>query len=179
LEEGDEHGMPEPVIHSAGECLGLDVVDFDRAMAFMSGQLRPSTKPLGLSLGDRACIVLGLQLDVRVLTAEHLWSRLDVGIDIQVIRLGWFHYRTLSAWAQVGAGTWKARGIVRRSLKRCSSRLSPSWKRLRSQRSVLEMWLYEVSAGQEHVSTDELREHAGQAQDGSGQDAEEESAKHG
>lgn len=78
--------MPEPEIHSALEGLGLDVVDFDRAMAFASGLLRPATKPHGLSLGDRACIALGLQQDKRVVTAEHIWSRLDLVIDVQVIR---------------------------------------------------------------------------------------------
>ncbi len=81
-----EHGMPEPVIHSALEGLGLEVVDFDRAMAYLGGQLWPPTKSLGLSLADRACIALGQQLGMPVITADHLWSRLDVGVDVQVIR---------------------------------------------------------------------------------------------
>jgi len=81
-----EHGMPEPAIHSALESLGLDVVDFGRVLAYMGGLLRPPTKALGLSLGDRACIALGLHLGRPVITADHLWSQLDVGVDIQVIR---------------------------------------------------------------------------------------------
>ena len=81
-----EHGMPEPVIQSALEGLGLRVIDFDRAMAYRCGMLRSMTKTLGLSLGDRACIALGMQRDTAVVTADRAWSQLDLGIDVRVIR---------------------------------------------------------------------------------------------
>ena len=81
-----EHGMPEPLIQSALEGLGLRVIDFDRAMAYRSGMLRPLTKTLGLSLGDRACIALGMQRDTAVVTADRAWAELDLGIDVRVIR---------------------------------------------------------------------------------------------
>jgi len=42
------------------------------------------------------------------------------------------HYRTLSA----RQGIWNSTGIGRCSFKKCSSKFKPSWKRLRSQRSV-------------------------------------------
>jgi len=42
------------------------------------------------------------------------------------------HYRTLSA----RQGIWNSTGMGRCSFKKCSSRFKPSWKRLRSQRSV-------------------------------------------
>ena len=44
------------------------------------------TKKLGLSLGDRACLALGLMSNKTVVTAERLWSRLKLGVAIEVIR---------------------------------------------------------------------------------------------
>ena len=44
------------------------------------------TKKLGLSLGDRACLALGIMLKKTVVTAEHLWSRLRLDVTVEVIR---------------------------------------------------------------------------------------------
>jgi PIN domain nuclease of toxin-antitoxin system len=81
-----EHGMPEPAIHSALEGLGLKVIDLDRDLAYRAGMLRPPTKALGLSLGDRACLALGLQSDAPVVTADRVWSELELPFDVLVIR---------------------------------------------------------------------------------------------
>ena len=48
-------------------------------------RLRLLTKPLGLSLGDRACLALGKRLGIAVLTADRVWARVP-GISITVIR---------------------------------------------------------------------------------------------
>lgn len=40
----------------------------------------------GLSLGDRACLALAQRLGARAVTAERVWGRLSVAIDIQLIR---------------------------------------------------------------------------------------------
>ena len=37
-------------------------------------RLRVSTKPLGLSLGDRACLALAKRLTVPVVTADRVWA---------------------------------------------------------------------------------------------------------
>jgi ribonuclease VapC len=81
-----EGGMPEPKAISILQELDLEVVPFDTDLAFRAGALRPLTKPLGLSLGDRACIALGMQLALPVLTAERTWKSLSLPISIQVIR---------------------------------------------------------------------------------------------
>ena len=65
-----ERGMPEAAIRVALEGLGLDVHPFDGASAFSAGTLRPATRGLGLSMGDRACLTLGLSLSAPVLTAD-------------------------------------------------------------------------------------------------------------
>lgn len=48
--------------------------------------LRPATKHLGLSFGDRACLALAQKAKLPVLTADTKWAGLDIGIDIRLIR---------------------------------------------------------------------------------------------
>jgi PIN domain nuclease of toxin-antitoxin system len=59
---------------------------FDAAQAEIAGRLRPATRHLGLSLGDRACLALAITREMPVLTADRSWAGLDVGIEIEVIR---------------------------------------------------------------------------------------------
>ena len=59
---------------------------FTEADARTSGALYPATRPLGLSLRDRACLALGLRLHLPVLTADRAWSSLRVGVEIRSIR---------------------------------------------------------------------------------------------
>ena len=54
--------------------------------AVVIARLHRSTRALGLSLGDRACLGLALRLKVPALTADRTWSRLKVGVKIAPIR---------------------------------------------------------------------------------------------
>jgi len=51
-------GMPEVEIREALNVLGLEIIAFDEDQAFRAGLLSAYTQPLGLSLGDRACLAL-------------------------------------------------------------------------------------------------------------------------
>lgn len=64
----------------------VNVVAFDESLAIATGLLRPSTRHLGLSLGDRACLALAVKLGVPALTADRRWSGLDIGVEIRQIR---------------------------------------------------------------------------------------------
>lgn len=66
--------------------LDLNVLPFDGAQAEKSGGLRPLSKQLGLSLGDRCCLATALQAQARVLTADRSWADLEIGVEIEVIR---------------------------------------------------------------------------------------------
>lgn len=66
--------------------LNLQVADFDEAQARLAAYLRPRTRRAGLSLGDRACLALGLHLARPVITADRVWARLDLGIEVLLIR---------------------------------------------------------------------------------------------
>lgn len=63
-----------------------EAVPFTPEHARLVGDLVAQTSPLGLSLGDRACLALGLSLKAPVYTADRSWKTLKVGVRIQVIR---------------------------------------------------------------------------------------------
>ncbi len=81
-----DRGMPLESIRSALDGLGLEVHPFGAESAFAAGNLRPATKSLGLSLGDRACLALGKSLSRTVLTADRRWKSLALGVKVQVLR---------------------------------------------------------------------------------------------
>ncbi len=66
--------------------LPLEVHDFTSDLAYRAATLREPTRALGLSLGDRACLALGLSLGSPVLTADRIWRRLAVGVEIVLVR---------------------------------------------------------------------------------------------
>ena len=64
----------------------LEIIPFDTELANKAGALIVDTKKLGLSLGDRACLALGLARKNTVVTAEKLWSKLKLDVSVEVIR---------------------------------------------------------------------------------------------
>ena len=68
------------------QALGLVVEPFMPEDGEMAGRLWEQTRQGGLSLGDRACLSLGLRLGVSVLTSDRAWASLNLSLDIQVIR---------------------------------------------------------------------------------------------
>ena len=64
----------------------LMVVSFDDAQAMEAARLRIPTRPLGLSLADRACLALGRLRRLPVLTTDRPWRSLHISIKIDVIR---------------------------------------------------------------------------------------------
>lgn len=69
-----------------GSALVEEVIPFTAAHAKLTGDLILQTRPLGLSLGDRACLALALDLKAPVYTADRSWKKLDVGVPIHTIR---------------------------------------------------------------------------------------------
>jgi PIN domain nuclease of toxin-antitoxin system len=62
------------------------VIPFDLAQARLAGKLVAHTRPLGLSLGDRACLALALTLKAPVYTTEQTWRKLKLQVPVHVIR---------------------------------------------------------------------------------------------
>lgn len=66
--------------------LPIEQAVYDRDDARSAADLRPATRMQGLSLGDRACLALARRRNVPVLTADAVWTKLDIGVDIRLIR---------------------------------------------------------------------------------------------
>lgn len=66
--------------------LGLAVLPFTAEEAETAGRLWAQTRRHGLSLGDRACLSLGLRLNIPVLTTDRIWTKLGLPLEIRVLR---------------------------------------------------------------------------------------------
>jgi len=66
--------------------LGLTIIPFSNEHADIAADLWESTRHQGLSLGDRACLALALEQKTPVLTADRAWGRLDLDIEIRLLR---------------------------------------------------------------------------------------------
>lgn len=62
------------------------VVPFDEEQARIAGDLALETRPLGLSLGDRACLALAMALKAPVYTADTGWKKLGWSVRVHAIR---------------------------------------------------------------------------------------------
>ena len=82
----NDAGMTDKESADSFDLLNVSVIDFDRRMARSAAGLRPKTKTLGLSLGDRSCLALGIARKATVITADRAWSKLKIGAKIEVIR---------------------------------------------------------------------------------------------
>lgn len=62
-------------------------IQFNTQQAYITASLRSQTKHLGISLGDRACLALGILKNYPVYTADKIWSELNIpGLNIILIR---------------------------------------------------------------------------------------------
>ena len=63
-----------------------EVFPFSSQHARTAGSLITKTRASGLSVGDRACLALALELNAPVYTADRSWKNLKLAVPIHVIR---------------------------------------------------------------------------------------------
>lgn len=69
------------------QALGLEVVPFTVQDAEIASSLWRSSRNLGLSLADRACLALGIRHELPILTADRSWLKIrDLDAQVRVIR---------------------------------------------------------------------------------------------
>jgi ribonuclease VapC len=68
------------------QAMGLVIELFTPEDGEMAGKLWSQTRSNGLSLGDRACLALGMRLEATVLTGDRALESLMVSVDVQLIR---------------------------------------------------------------------------------------------
>jgi PIN domain nuclease of toxin-antitoxin system len=66
--------------------LGCEVADVGKALGLRAGALYATTKPYGLSLGDRVCIALAEREGLPVMTADRGWLNAPLGVEVTLIR---------------------------------------------------------------------------------------------
>lgn len=64
----------------------IEWVPFGFEDAEQAALLVPATRAHGLSLGDRACLALARTRGIAVLTGDRAWAKVDVGVEIRLIR---------------------------------------------------------------------------------------------
>lgn len=86
LQRHRSRGIPSGSLLSELMAFGFAVIDFSAHDAAIAADLFQPTRNLGLSLGDRACLALGISLGYTVLTADRVWKELSLPVKIDVIR---------------------------------------------------------------------------------------------
>jgi PIN domain nuclease of toxin-antitoxin system len=66
--------------------IGVTFEPFTPNQAELTALLWDKTRKFGLSLADRSCLALAIEKDAVVLTADRAWAKLDLGIEIQLVR---------------------------------------------------------------------------------------------
>ncbi|HLZ70041.1 MAG TPA: type II toxin-antitoxin system VapC family toxin [Dehalococcoidia bacterium] len=79
-------GLSENEIRMLVDRLSLEIIPFEKALAYQTGILLPVTQHRGLSLGDRACLALAARLGLPALTADRGWAGLQLGVAIELVR---------------------------------------------------------------------------------------------
>lgn len=78
--------MPSAAIQETMDSLEMECIALSEEQAFISGELRLISKAFGLSLGDRACLALGIEAKHPVYTADKAWAKVSTNCDVVLIR---------------------------------------------------------------------------------------------
>jgi PIN domain nuclease of toxin-antitoxin system len=81
-----ERGLSFDEVREALGGLHLDIRPLTSAQAMLIGDLRPATRSLGLSLGDRACLALAIELKAEIYTTDAALTKAEVAITATNVR---------------------------------------------------------------------------------------------
>lgn len=81
-----EHDRSPAEVLAELRVLGIVLEPLTETQANHAANLRAATRHKGLSLGDRACLGLALDRSVPCMTADRVWTELDLGIRIISVR---------------------------------------------------------------------------------------------
>jgi PIN domain nuclease of toxin-antitoxin system len=73
-----EYSTSPDILRQALAAVAATIEPFTESDADSVGRLTPPLHPLGLSLGDRACVCLALRYRAPALTAERSWTRVQL-----------------------------------------------------------------------------------------------------
>jgi Uncharacterized protein conserved in bacteria len=87
LQESTAAGVSTAGLEADLQAVGVRFHSFDTEDAACAAALWASTRKLGLSLGDRACLALAKRLRLTAYTADRAWAAVHVpGVAVRTIR---------------------------------------------------------------------------------------------
>lgn len=81
-----QHGLSADDADDDLESLNLERIPFSLSSAVRAAALSATTKRFGLSLGDRACLALAIELGHRAITTDRAWGQLDLSVPVVLAR---------------------------------------------------------------------------------------------
>lgn len=81
-----QKGVPRGLSWKRIVGLQCNVRPFTAEQGRLAAELIEVTHPLGLSLGDRACLALAIEQKCKVYTTDKAWKSLSLGIEVEVVR---------------------------------------------------------------------------------------------
>ncbi len=85
IQKARQRKIPTDQVVTGLQLLGVEIVDFTFEQAETTAELWTITKPLGLSLADRACLALAKIRNAVAVTGDKSWAEIP-GISIKIIR---------------------------------------------------------------------------------------------
>lgn len=87
LQKAMASGVPTEGLEADLRAVGVRVHAFDAEDAASAAEMWSSTRKLGLSLGDRACLALARRLHAPAYTADRAWTAVKVpGVTVRAVR---------------------------------------------------------------------------------------------
>jgi PIN domain nuclease of toxin-antitoxin system len=81
-----DEGLSAAEAEDAAEQLRCQVFEADRHRSAMAALLHEKTKRTGISLGDRYCLQLAMELGVPALTTDRRWASLGLDVQVEMLR---------------------------------------------------------------------------------------------
>ncbi len=81
-----DRNVPFEAARDAIHALQFSLVPFDVPHSLTAASFRPSTRTLGFSFADRACLATAALAKAVALTADRDWTKADLGVKILLIR---------------------------------------------------------------------------------------------
>ena len=85
LQKARQHGADVAGMREDLESVGMELVPFGPSEATVAADLWHRGNR-NLALADRACLATAMIRRCTVVTADRAWRRLDLGVDVEVIR---------------------------------------------------------------------------------------------
>ncbi len=85
-ERAEAGGVDVTGLRADMQTRGIEIAPFVVEDAELAATFRNSSRHLGLSLADRACLALAVRLGRPALTADRAWLDLDFDVEVHAIR---------------------------------------------------------------------------------------------